>query len=260
MTYASARNRSIRDTLGRRIEDLARHYRPGRPTVVLIPGGMGSHLERSKVRYRSDRQIPFDRYDPIWMDLGILFDADALKLEISDSGRDAGDHIVIPNGPLDFLVSAYDGTKRFFDEELGWNYICFGYDWRRPVTEWAGFLETFLVRLGKRVEQLKGESPLPSTTLLCHSMGGLIALAFLHRLAARAQATPGNLDGWFQSVVTVAAPFYGTSTHIRRYYKGQRALNLLYGAANIARIAGTLPGPYVLLYLDRTLYNRDAEE
>ena len=258
MTYRTARNRSIRDALGRRIEDFARHYRPGQPTVVLLPGGMGSQLDRSYRRYRRDDDRPFERYDPIWMDLGILFGNDALKLEIQSSGRDVGDHIVIPDGPLDFLVSAYDGTKRFFREEREWNYICFGFDWRRPITECAGYLETFLNRLGRRVQQLKGESPLPNTTLLCHSMGGLVAVAFLHRLAARSSFRPADINLWLSQVVTIGTPFYGTSNHMLRYYKGQSALNRLQGARKIARIAGTLPGPYVLLYLDRATYQQDA--
>ena len=258
MTYRTARNRSIRDALGRRIEDFARRYRPGEPTIVLLPGGMGSQLDRSVRRYRRDDDLPFERYNPIWMDLGILFAGDALKLEMQASGRDLADHVVIPDGPLDFLVNAYDGTERFFLHERGWNYISFGFDWRRPVTEWASYLETFLKRLGRRVQQLKGESPLPNTTLLCHSLGGLVAAAFLHRLAARSSFRPADIDRWLRRVVTVATPYYGTSTHVRRYYKGQSPLNRLHGAPEIARIAGTFPGPYILLYLDRTTYQRDA--
>ena len=258
MTYRTARNRSIRDALGRRIEDFARRYRPGEPTVVLLPGGMGSQLDRSQRRYRGDDDLPFERYDPIWMDLGILFGNDALMLEMQSSGHDVDDHVVIPDGPLNFLVNAYDGTERFFREERGWNYICFGFDWRRPITEWAGYLETFLNRLGRRVQQLKGESPLPNTTLLCHSLGGLVAVAFLHRLAARPSFRPADIDLWLCRVVTVATPFYGTSTHMRRYYKGQSPLNRLHGATNIARIAGTIPGPYILLYPDRAIYQRDV--
>ena len=258
MTYRKARNRSIRDALGRRIEDFARHYRPGEPTVVLLPGGMGSQLDRSQRRYRRDDDLPFEHYDPVWMDLGILFDKDALKLAITDIGRDVDDHIVIPDGPLDFLVNAYDGAERYFREQRGWNYVCFGFDWRRPITEWAGYLETFLVRLDRRVNQLKGESPLPNTTLLGHSMGGLVAVAFLHRLAVRLSKRPTDINQWLRRVVTVATPFYGTSTHMRRYYKGQNTLNRIYGATSIARIAGTFPGPYILLYLDHNLYKRDS--
>ena len=260
MTYNKIRNRAIRDALGRRIEDFARRYRPGSPTVVLIPGGMGSQLDRSQRRYRGKAGAPLERYDPVWMDYGILFDNDALELEMTNAERDVGDHIIIPDGPLDFFVNAYDGTKQFFEVDCGWNYICFGYDWRRPITEWSSYLEYFLKRLNARVKQIKGEFPLPTTTLLCHSMGGLVATAFLHRLANSTRYQSSEFDKWLYRVVTVATPFYGTSTHIRRYYKGQSALNWIYGATTVARIAGSLPGPYILMFLDRMTYQRDGSE
>lgn len=255
MTYMTTKNKCILDALGHRIEDFARRYRPGRPTVVLLPGGMGSQLDRSIRPYRKANDKPFERYDPIWMDLGIVFGKDAVKLKIQDSGRDADDHIIIPDGPLDFIVNAYNGTEQYFRDDRGWNYICFGFDWRRPVTESAGYLESFLRRLGARVNQLMGESPLPNTTLLCHSMGGLVAVAFLHRIAKQAK----TIDQWLARVVTVGTPFYGTATHIRRYFKGQNFLNRLYGRTCIARLAGTLPGPYALLFPSIAQYSRDAQ-
>lgn len=260
MTYRVARNDSIRRALGRRIEAFAQHYRPGLPTIILLPSGMGSQLNRSKRRYTEDADLPLEYDDTIWMDWGIWFNNDALLLEIQDSGRDVGDHLIIPDGPLDFVVTPYDGTKRFIREERGWNYICFGFDWRRPVTESASYLETFLVRLGRRVEQLKKENPLPNTTLFCHSMGGLVATTFLSRLAARPTFNHADIKQWLSRVVTVATPFYGTSTHLRRYYKGQSALNRFHSATTVARITGSLPGPYILLYPDQTLYQRDSDK
>ena len=218
MTYEKARHSSIRDALGRRIEAFARHYKPGLPTIILLPGGMGSQLDRSKRRYTRGTNLPFQHYDPIWMDFGILFDNDALMLEIDHSGKDIGDHVIIPDGPLHFFVNPYDGTERFVRDERGWNYICFGFDWRRSIMESAAYLETFLFRLGRRVQQLKGESPLPNATLFCHSMGGLVATAFLTRLASRKSFSPADIDQWLSRIVTVATPFYGTSTHLRRYY------------------------------------------
>ncbi len=162
------------------------------------------------------------------------------------------------DGPLSFLVSPYEGTESYFREDKGWNYIVFGYDWRRPVTEWASSLEYFLRRLGRRVEQLRNENPLPNTTLLCHSMGGLVAVMFLHRLVNRSGFRPGGLSSWLKQIITVATPFYGTSTHMSRYYKGQSPLNIIYSATNTAQLVGTFPGPYLLLYLDRETYQRDA--
>jgi hypothetical protein len=34
---------------------------------VLLPGGMGSHLDRSTSPFVNDQSIPFPMYDPVWM-------------------------------------------------------------------------------------------------------------------------------------------------------------------------------------------------
>jgi pimeloyl-ACP methyl ester carboxylesterase len=254
MSYESARRNSIRDALHWRVEDYATRYRNGAPTVVVLPGGLGSQLDRSKRRYSGNQSAPFERYDPVWMDIGVVFGDDARELEIADDGHDIGNHVIIPDGPLRFLVSAYDGTEQYFAER-GFNYIVFGYDWRRSIVEAAGYLDFFLDRLRRRVMELRGEDPLPRTTLLCHSQGGLVATLFLQRLAARDE----SIHEWMSRVVTVGTPFYGTATHMDRYYRGQQPLNFLYGASEIARIAGTFPGPYILLYLDRATYEAEGE-
>lgn len=254
MTYKEARRAATRDALGRRVEFYARTYRPGRPTIVLVPGGMGSHLDISAEPYTGDDAGGFRRFDPIWMDLGIVFSRDALKLQIGEDGHDWRDRVVIGDGPLQFFVTAYDGTERFFRQELGWNYIVFGYDWRREVTEAAGYLEEFLRRLAARVKQQTDESPLPSTTLVCHSMGGLVAMCFLQRLARRQSVRAADIDKWFRQVVTVGSPIYGAATHMPRYYQGQSMLNDINGKPAIARMVGSLPGPYALLPLDAATY------
>ena len=53
-------------------------------------------------------------------------------------------------------------------------------------------------------------------------------------------------------MITVGTPFYGTSTHQDRYYQGQSPLNIFYRKRRVAEIAGTLPGPYVLMFADKT--------
>ena len=47
MSYDSTRKKEIRDAHGRQIEEFARSYQKGRPTVLLLPGGMGSQIDRS---------------------------------------------------------------------------------------------------------------------------------------------------------------------------------------------------------------------
>lgn len=258
MSYQSARKREIRDAHFRHIDDFARTYKKGQPSIVFLPGGMGSQLDRSGKPYFGEASLPFYTYDPIWMDPGIIFSNEALQLEIKPNGHDLGNHIIKPDGPLRFLIKPYDATEAYFCGK-DFNYIVFAYDWRRSIGESAGFLKTFLKRLKDRVEKLRGEDPLPRTTLLCHSMGGLVAKVFLHRVFKR-NSTAADVSQWMARLVTVASPFYGTSTHMTRYYKGQEPLNILYGKKTLARITGTLPGIYILMFIDKKTYDRYANQ
>lgn len=247
MSYENARESEIHDAHQRLIDAFATTYRVGQPTVVLLPGGMGSHLERSTRPYRNDASIPFEAYDPVWMDLEIFFGRDAATLRIQEDGHDEGEHVIVPNGPLRFLVNAYDGTERYF-RDLGWNYLVFGYDWRRSISDAAGQLESFLGNVRYRVKELRDVDPLPTTTLLAHSQGGLVGKVFLHRVCG---PDGGGMARWCEGFVTVATPFYGTASHQDRYYVGQSPLNAFYGTQFIASLAGTMPGPYILLTADR---------
>ena len=248
MSYEIARNHEIHDAHQRVIDLFARTYRCGQPTIVLLPGGMGSHLDRSTRPFVNDQSIPFPMYDPVWMDVEMIFGRDLELLRMEANGHDASEHIIIPTGPLTFLVNAYDGTRRFF-EDLGWNYIVFGYDWRRSLEEAASQLTEFLVNLRDRVKDLRDCDPLPTTTLLAHSQGGLVGKIFL-------QSVSGD-DGqgiglWMKQFVTIGTPFYGTTSHQDRYYQGQNPLNIFYGKRRVAEIAASLPGPYVLMFADQT--------
>lgn len=258
MDYQNARKLEIRDTHARRIEAFARTYKKNRPTIVLIPGGMGSQIDRSAKPFRGNASLPFKKFDPIWMDLGIIFDREALQLEIKDNGHDLDNHICIPNGPVRFIIEPYNATADFFRAK-DYNYIVFAYDWRRPVVESAGFLKFFLQLLKNRVQDLRQEDPLPHTTLLCHSMGGHVVKVFLHRVFKQS-ATAADVQQWMDRFVTVATPFYGAATQMTRYYKGQEPLNIITGIQPLARVIGTLPGPYILMFLDRNTYARNADQ
>lgn len=248
MSYEIARNHEIHDAHQRVIDIFARGYRCGQPTIVLLPGGMGSHLDRSTRPFVNDQSIPFPMYDPVWMDLEMIFGRDLELLRMEANGHDAGEHMIIPTGPLQFLVKAYDGTQRFF-QDLGWNYIVFAYDWRRSLEEAASQLTEFLVNLRDRVKDLRDCDPLPTTTLLAHSQGGLVGKIFLQSVGGD---DGGGIGLWMERFVTIGAPFYGTSSHQDRYYQGQDPLNIFYGKRRVAEIAGSLPGPYVLMFADQT--------
>ena len=257
MSYNSVRKKEICAAHNRHIEEFARNYKRKRPTILFLPGGMGSQIDRSVGPYTGNASPAF-MYDPIWMDPGIVFDKEALQLEIEPNSHDVDDHICIPNGPLRYLLKPYNATEDYFMDK-GFNYLVFGFDWRRPLAESADFLRSFLQRLKDRVQYLWQENPLPDTTILCHSMGGLVAKVFLHNVFNKNTAAV-DVRKWMCRLVTVATPFYGTATHMTRYYKGQKVLNTLYRAKNLARLVGTFPGPYILMFLDARSYAQDADQ
>jgi hypothetical protein len=65
----------------------------------------------------------------------------------------------------------------------------------------------------------------------------------------------------FRAIVTVATPFYGTSTQQDRYYRGEEGiLNKIYGAKAVVDIVASLPGPYTLMFLPKEIYIRDGRK
>ena len=261
MSYSTVRRAEVHGSFDRRLTDFAAEFDPSGRTIVLLPGGMGSQLNRSARKYKEDA-AGLEDYRPLWITLGLLF-GDAPKLAIGEDDRDEGGHMIVPDGPLRFLLMdrPYDATERFF-RQRGFNFIVFGYDWRRPVAESAAFCQEFLGRMRAKISNVHGVDPLPSTTLLCHSMGGLVAKLLLHRVIKADMSEGEAADeaaGWFERIITVGTPFYGTSDHVVRYYKGQYPLNRVYPPSEVARVAASLPGPYILLFLDRQTFEEEQE-
>ena len=239
--YEMARDRQIKAAYDGRIEAFARDYRRGRPTVLLLPGGMGSCLKQTPAAYEPGTPLPAPLHDceTIWMDEGLIFfKYDALKLALQTNGgkgrRDLKDHLVVPDGEVNWsLITPYDGTRRYFRDQ-GYNFAVFGYDWRRSLSESAAYLTYFVNRLRRRVRSRRGEDPLPAMTLLCHSMGGLVAKVFLSR-KFRSAARRADVDRFFKCVITVGALLWDVGPHAA----------LLPGAAgtqSALRAAGWGPG------------------
>jgi hypothetical protein len=247
MDYNDGHNQAVADAYKSAIAALLRSYTPGRRLAILLPGGMGSELEWSPRPFAGE-PIDFAGYEVVWISAGILFRQDGLKLEMDAQQRQADGHLIVPNGPLRFaLIPAYDGTGAFFND-IGYNYCVFGFDWRRTIQEAAVNLQSFLMNLQIAVQDRFGEDPLPKTSLICHSQGGLVAKIFLH--------LPNSLGGVLERVITIATPFYGTATHAQRYFEGDPTLDILYGAPKVAQIVGTLPGPYVLMPMDLATWQK----
>ena len=257
MSYQSFRKKNLTAALDAQIGAILNRFKPGEPTVVLLPGGMGSELKITDRAYRNRDVIEIHRSDAIWIDLGIA-DDDATALTIS-ANRDHKNKVVFPNGPLNFLaLEPYVHLKNFIADDKGWNFITFAYDWRRTLGESAQQLRYFLSELQRRVVAKFGEQyePLADTTLCCHSMGGNVALTFINQLKNEPGQTAAKVSKWFNYLITIGTPFYGTSTHIDRYYEGIDILETFYSPEEMTAIVGSLPGPYTLLYLPKRIFDR----
>jgi pimeloyl-ACP methyl ester carboxylesterase len=170
-------------------------------------------------------------------------------MEVDDAEKDKDEFVVAAHGPLSFLTETPYGELADRARASGWNYGVFGFDWRRTLKESSEYFKTFILNFQQRVCGDFGKNPIPNLTIVCHSMGGLVATNALR------DASFSGLG--FNAVMTIATPFYGTSNQQDRYFIGVSPLNKIYGAQKVVRIVGSLPGPYTLMFLSKAVYERD---
>lgn len=250
MDYEQYRISLIKGYYDNQLETLLSDFDPRRRTVILLPGGMGSQLMRSEDAFPASPNVISD---VVWIDLGIAF-GDALTLEVDAAGRDKDAFVIAAYGPLKFLTENPYGELKERARDKDWNYAVFGYDWRRPLQESAGFFKSWILEFQRRVIAHFGPQfdPIPKLTIVCHSMGGLVAKTAL--------ADAGFSGLGFNAVMTVATPFYGVSTQQERYFKGVSILNRLYDPQDVVRIVASMPGPYTLLFLPKAIFDRDQHQ
>jgi hypothetical protein len=249
MAYEDYRKDLIAGYYAHQLETLMSGFQPNRPTVILLPGGMGSQLERSESRFPASPNVI---NDVVWVDLGIAWPRkDALKLEITPQREDRDKYVIAAHGPVSFITLTPYGELEDLADDQDWNYGVFGFDWRRPLAESAGYFKAFIHAFQKRVKADFGKDPIPDLTIVCHSMGGMVCTYAL---------IDQNFSGLgFHAVLTIATPFYGTSTQQERYYVGiPEILNPIYGAKAVVDITSSLPGPFTLMFLPKAIYNADG--
>ena len=250
MDYESYRASLIKAYYDYQLESLMSGFDPGRKTVIFLPGGMGSQLERTAQPYPASPNLITDI---VWLDLGILPPKlDALKLEIDGTARDKDAYVIAAHGPLKFLTENPYGALKDLAASKRWNYAVFGFDWRRPLKESADYFKNWILDFRQRVRDGFDKDPMPQLTIACHSMGGLVATAAL--------ADPTFSGLGFNAILTVATPFYGTSTQQETYFSGIPSLNSIYKATEVVRVTASLPGPYTLMFLPKEIYERDGQK
>ncbi|MGB9365525.1 MAG: hypothetical protein WCE79_05895 [Xanthobacteraceae bacterium] len=251
MAYEDYRKDLIAGYYAHQLETLMSGYQPNRPTVILLPGGMGSQLERSESKFPASPNVI---NDVVWLDPGILWPKyDALKLKMTPQQEDLDKHVIAAHGPVSlFGVTTPYGELKDFAWDSDWNYGVFGYDWRRSLAESAAYFKAFILAFQKRVKSDFGKDPIPDLTIVCHSMGGTVCTYAL---------TDANFSGLgFHAILTIATPFYGTSTQQERYYVGDPILNKIYDPKVVVDITSSLPGPFTLMFLPKETYNADGKK
>ena len=242
MSYASTVGELREKELEIRAEEYLNAYDPHLPTVVLVPGGMGSRLIRGTVAYQDGVPYTNIEFYELWLNFAAAIQGELRHIAMNQDGQDGEMHPIVASGELSSIVKKYEGVRDFFRGKA--NFVGLGYDWRRAPDREFMYVRSFLRRIADKVIGRGHEDPRKRLTLFAHSQGGLVAKLFVNDLVDRGERS----SDWFQQMVTCCSPFYGTWSHLSRFYVGEALPNLVTGgAAAVSRIVARIKGPYALL-------------
>ncbi len=199
-----------------------RGTRGPREAVVLLPGIMGSLL--SSVRGVTTL---------LWINPAIFLNGKCRYLELNADGtRDGCPNIEAVPISLEKLVYLKLGLALSGRTDL----YEFPYDWRRPI-EWNGDV------LHECIERWADGKPELRFTLVGHSMGGLVARAYLARHTRVAERRVKGL-------IMHGTPHFGAANALENLITGNQMMaivNLLNGQNEPRRLLLNLPSVYQLL-------------
>jgi pimeloyl-ACP methyl ester carboxylesterase len=121
-------------------------YQPGRPTVFLLPGIMGTHLRRDQLR--------------IWVHYMELAAGGLYDLKIQDEN-------IHPDGLHD---PSYADLAEFLSRK-DYNVVPWGFDWRNDLLQSAKQLRDDIWKYLDKEDSQKSKAPV---SFIAHSMGGLL--------------------------------------------------------------------------------------
>ena len=233
----------------------------GRPrqTLFFFPGGMACQLWRSDKKFDAGAPNAKFRYRRMWLDLGTFF-GNALKLgmqqDAQDLFRDQHEYIVVADGAVNLGgCTPHDGLIDWCNDN-DVDLFVYNWDWRRRQTECAEF---FVRKFWPLFKQRLIDAGIPEAargfSLVGHSFGGMVVKLILENDDAEVARK-------LKLAITVATPFYGYGEQAHRWFEGEELLN---GDGHdvrrkMVRVICSLPGLYVLHYLDWDTYQRDKPE
>ncbi len=193
--------------------------------VVAIPGYYGSKL------------VDAVHKNLIWIDgHGLLnpeVTLEALRLDIGDPNR------VIPLGILDAVTilppfwdpEFYKALTAFLRDNLRLVTFEFFYDWRKSIADGADLLHNQILRWAN-------ETGADRFDLVAHSLGGLVARAYLEKHG------PGRID----RLITLGTPHKGALVTFKAVVQGSKVFT--FPAAKVKQVSRTTPSAYELLPSD----------
>lgn len=247
ISYEQEREQEQMRRLGPAISAFVAAYKPNRPTVILLPGGMGSNLLRADGAFTPGSPPKVFSYDTLWVALRLLIDAGELAM-VGD--EDSQGHPIITDGQIELLGVGPYNRFLLWGKLSGYNVFLYGWDWRRRLDDEVAFLGvTFLPRLRASVLAAYGLDPLADLTVVGHSFGGLLLHMWLQG--------GGPVVSTLRHAVTVATPFYGYGGQVHRYFTGEVILEDFYSRSTMAAIIASLRGPYELMFMPHATWVRD---
>lgn len=252
MSYEQTRDCEQLSYLDDAISDFISRYNSNfqcanRKTIILFPGGMGSHLVRAST---PEPDGPPFFYNTVWLDASIAAGAGThLRMQ---GDIDYQQQIILADGPVyvPFCLTPYDDFVRWCDNNSV-DYFIFGWDWRRnPKLLVDYFLNVFMPHFEQRVSVCT-PNPLLHLSLVGHSFGGMIVKLILNR-------NNNPYVHLFKRGITVASPFYGYGGQLERYFVGEPDLYLFYSKRELVQIISSLAGGYTLMFLDEGTFQRDG--
>lgn len=227
-----------------------------RQTVFLFPGGMASKLFRATQPW--DPAGPASQvfeYEEVWVNPITLLGGNARDLRMHKTAggeyRDKGDRIVIADGVVNLLGFSPYTVFTEWCRIKGIDWFVFPWDWRRSVDEVGTFfMNRFLPYFQARVQaECGGADPLADYSLIGHSAGGPLVNWILRNIAP--------LPATLRKVVTVAAPFYGYSGQLHRWFEGESTANGPGGiyTKDIIKAVSSFPGCYSWHFLPEPFYD-----
>jgi hypothetical protein len=229
---------------------------PARQTLFLFPGGMASKLSRATQAW--DPAGPASQvfeYEEVWVNVITLLGGKARDLRMHKTAggeyRDKGDRIVIADGVVNLLGFSPYTVFTEWCRIKGIDWFVFPWDWRRSVDEVGTFfMNRFLPYFQARVQaECGGADPLADYSLIGHSAGGPVVNWILRNIAP--------LPATLRKVITVAAPFYGYSGQLHRWFEGESTANGPGGiyTDDIIKAVSSFPGCYSWHFLPKGFYD-----